>query len=176
LLFNLYMEAVGQPGLKDALGNYDYAARDAIDEGFKATYGDDTWDAIQTRLHRDEHPLERELRLDQEKLSDYWELEDQLWQRMTANEPSLRGVSLRQYTTQVQMEAVQNGIDPTEDPRWEFLDEVTSTLTEVRDIYRKRHPDINAILIKWGYASTAKTKEAQALFEQQYGYAPRLAQ
>ena len=175
LLFNLYMEAVGQPDLKDALGNYDYAARDAIDEGFKATYGDETWDAIQTRLHKDEHPLERELRLDQEKISDYWGLEEDLWARMTANEPSLRGVSLRQYTTQVQLEAVQNGIDPTEDPRWGFLDEVTSTLSEVRDIYRRRHPDINAILIKWGYASSAKSREAQALFQQQYGWAPKLA-
>jgi hypothetical protein len=176
LLFNLYMEAVGQPDLKDALGNYNYAARDAIDEKVKATYGDETWDAIQTRLHKDEHPLERELRLDQEKISDYWGLEEDLWARMTANEPSLQGVSLRQYTTQIQLEATQMGIDPSEDPRWQFLDEVTATLSEVREIYRRRHPDINAILIKWGYASTAKTKEAQALFKQQYGYAPRLAQ
>jgi len=176
ILYNYYMQAISDPGLTDDLGRYDQEAKDSIDAAFKQRYGDATWTAIQDRLHKDEHPLERELRLDQEKISDYWELEEQLWERMTANEPALRGVSLRQYTNQVQLEAVQMGIDPSEDPRWQFLDEVTATLSEVREIYRRRHPDINAILIKWGYASTAKTKAAQALFEKQYGYAPRLAQ
>ena len=176
VLYNYYMQAISDPGLTDDLGRYDQEAKDSIDGAFKQRYGDDTWASIQDRLHKDEHPLERELRLDQEKISDYWGLEEDLWARMTANEPSLRGVSLRDYTNQVQLEAVQMGIDPSEDPRWQFLDEVTSTLSEVREIYRRRHPDINAILIKWGYASTAKSREAQALFKEQYGFAPRLAQ
>lgn len=176
ILYNFYMQAISDPGLTDELGRYDQEAKDSIDAAFRTRYGDETWDGIQARLHKDEHPLERELRLDQDKISDYWGLEEDLWARMTANEPSLQGVSLRQYTTQVQLEATQMGIDPSEDSRWQFIDDVTATLSEVRSIYRKRHPDINVILIKWGYVSTAKSKEAQALFEQQYGYAPRLAQ
>lgn len=175
VIYNYYREAINDPSLTDDLGRYDYQQRDDIDEKFKQRYGADVFEAIQERLHKNEHPLKRELRLDREKLDDYWNLEDQLWERATATMPQLQGMGFRKYQEAVQEQALAQGIDPQMHPGWKLVDAVQQVLSEVRELYRRRHPDVNTILIKWGYAGTAASTEAQSLFQQQYGYQPRMA-
>lgn len=174
VLFNLYMQAITDPALTDELGRYDHEARRAIDESFRARYGERVFERLQERLHRDEHPLERELRLDAEKLEEYWDLQDALWDRFTRSIPSLAGMGYQDYIEAVQRQAVEAGLDPRRHPGWAVIDRFQELLQDVREVYRRRHPDVNAILIKWGYMETATTPEAQRQFAREYGFIPRL--
>jgi hypothetical protein len=84
-------------------------------------------------------------------------------------------MTFRQYQEAITQEALAQGIAPEMHPSWKLVDAVEQVLSELRELYRRRHPDVNTILIKWGYASRAASKEAQSQFQQQYGYQPRMA-
>lgn len=73
--FVLYLEQVNDPGLEDYFtGEYNFAERNKRIAGLEARFGGPVIDRVREHLHRNETPIETELREVREFLRPYWEI------------------------------------------------------------------------------------------------------
>ena len=108
-------------------------------------------------------PKVKEYKQDQKKLRPYWELRDQVWAKMQEAYPKIaRYSSPLEYEHAMTRKMKLEGQDPllvqmriSKLPILVYLDRIVSTL---RERYRIAHPDVDALLLKWGYTTTLKSQ------------------
>jgi hypothetical protein len=104
-------------------------------------------------------PKAREYKADQKVLKPYWDLKDQIWDRMQQAYPKLLPYrSSIEYMTAMSQQMKLTGQDPaiiqqrvSQLPIIQYLSRIMGTL---RERYRMAHPNTDAILLKWGYTGT----------------------
>jgi hypothetical protein len=108
----------------------------------------------------------KEYKADQKLLKPYWDLKDQIWDRMQQAYPKLLPYrSATEYMTAMSQQMRLTGQDPSiiqqrvsQLPIVQYLNRIMSTL---RERYRMAHPDTDAVLLKWGYVATPIKQQAK---------------
>lgn len=98
-------------------------------------------------------PQVKEYKKAQEVLAPYWDIEDEVWNRI-ADRPIFRQYSSLDQYVQVQAEnlrrqGVPEGLVSYRIERLPIVRQFQSTVRQLRLQYRRAHPDVDAELVKW---------------------------
>lgn len=108
--------------------------------------------------------VDKQFREATDKLRPFWDLEDEVWSRLRAAHDILRPyASLEELEKAKADELVKQGF-PQEEARWRLnrvpvVAEVRSVVSQERFNYRLRHPEVDALLVKWYGNTPAREQE-----------------
>lgn len=117
----------------------------------------------------------QEYKRDQRKLRPYWELHEQTWQKIQQAYPKLMPYrSALDYIDAMgqkmtgSSESIQQRLAAL--PIITYYERLLSTL---RERYRRAHPEVDAILLKWGYVSVPITQRGTPQYKPQWSLVGR---
>lgn len=170
IALDAYMRAVQDPSLENpATLQYNFSERERLLRELREDppdgFGDEVIDGVEAFIHRNEHPLAKQLREDREILKGYWEESvEQVKREFLAPH---QAVIWEEY----------RGIVETVERR-DFLERnrpvirfAEKTLRAIRDVIQqeqtglKDFPTVDSLLVKWGYDATPETEAGVATFE-----------
>lgn len=152
-------------GVITQLGDVEEAARAEVERQL----GKEGVRALDDALMASADPVEREFLRDRRAIreSGYWDAADVVIRALGRR----RGWSFRTYSEfeeALRREAQRRGVRAEDTPIYR---EVQRLITTGRINFRRRRPDIDALLVIWGYAQTPRTEEAAAIAGERLGLA-----
>jgi hypothetical protein len=101
----------------------------------------------------------KEYKADQKALRPYWEIEDQVWDRLIQSHPEYsKYTSIDDYANAQVADMMRRGLTKEQAAlrvqQLPLLSRIGSIVGEIKMQYRLTHPTVDALLLKWEYAST----------------------
>ena len=159
LAFQRYMEEVDADDYTDAAGDFDVRAWRKTQDAFRESVDDDTWAYIQSRLRKNKSPLELERQLSLEAYQEYFEMVVPVIKRFKNSE------ELQRIYDEYDAQPFRNVRDAMADANPD-LKEAIRIITLVKQALRKRNPEMEAFLLKFGYIDSILAPENEGRIDE----------
>ena len=135
--------------------------------------GPEKWGMVEERRLASADPVEKKYLQDRAKMEPYWDLTDKLWEEWSGGDPALRDMTYQQFidSTLATLKTENKGRE------WLARDWNLRSFNKWSEDGRTQfifdNPDVEALLVKWGYNEVFHTGEGGAIYQQETGLEPR---
>ncbi len=159
---------------KTAWGDVDIDRLSAILDRLEATWTPKQKEYVDRETGIKDTPQVREYKADQRVLRPYWEIMDEAWTDLREQYPIYEPFATLDYFMQAQaQELLAMGVPQNQLEsylgRVPAVAEVLGLVSDMRFQYRLAHPEVDALLVKWGYATTPAAQQDRARPKGRFG-------
>lgn len=109
--------------------------------------------------------VDKRFRADLDTLRGYWDVEDAVWEDLQGSYPELSSYNSYMDLFKAKAEELRRLGVPEEELRWRLgrlpiLSNIGKLVDNAKRAYRLQHPEADAALIKWGYATAPAASQA----------------
>ena len=150
LAYNAYIQQIVEGDFyNEEVGEFDYAAKRAAEEGFEEEWGEANYSYVKKRLQSD-YPLLQELDLGREAIGPYWEVGDIILER--SGHGDLK-TEYRKYLKE--RPNIQKQIELT----YPMFKEVKAAQSKAREAMRIKNAQLEQFLYRWDYIQSFKNPD-----------------
>jgi hypothetical protein len=141
--------------------------------------GTQKWALVEQSRMASADPVEKQYLTDRSALEDYWQIEDNLWQKLVVDNPKALAKlktfpTYRDYVADAQARAEAKNLSPAYAYTDPVAKEFEKRMTAYSQAYLLHTPDVDALRVIWGYAQGVHSKPAYDIYYQRTGLRPRV--
>jgi hypothetical protein len=174
LAYGEWMDIIAAAKKANPSGVLTSADFEEVEAKAKAQLGLQKWAMIEEKRMASADPVEKRYLQDRAKMEAYWEVTDKEWVSFAAGDPELsQYATYQQYQDKVVADLKAQGMGPD----WVGRDPVVKAFekgsAKIRTGYLWENPEVDALLVVWGYGQIVHSQEAADIYKKRTGLEAR---
>ena len=165
IVLDEYFSITNNPALDNLFGEYDFDLLEEGLNGLRNNRGDELVDRVEDFVHRNDHPLVKELRRDRERLKPYWDVNQAVKEFNNSLFPAIADEINASWDTYLDIR------EPLEKKHYRDTHSeipiIEKRVRSRRKAMLERDPELDILRIKWGYQTTFNTEEGFDFIQEQ---------